>query len=88
MGLGLGLGTRSPFQLQVCFHLLDKGGIRTELCAPGITLDNLGCPVSSEYVNALHGVHFHIYHLHREFTPEVFVEEVAFWTQYTCHLEN
>ena len=67
LGLGPGLGTKSFFQFQVCSHLLDKGGVRTELCAPGITPDYLGCPVSSECMNALHGLyfHFHIYHFCR-----------------------
>ena len=65
--LGPGLGTKFPFQFQVCFHLPDEGGVRTELCAPGITLDQLGCPVPSKHVNTLHCLHFnfHVYCLHR-----------------------
>ena len=52
--LGFGLGTKSPFQFQICSHFLDKGGVRMESCAPGITFNYLGCLVPSKYVNALH----------------------------------
>ena len=67
LGLGPGLGTKSPFQFQVCSHLLDEGGVRIELFAPGIALNYLGCPVPSKCVIASHGLHFlfHIYCLHR-----------------------
>ena len=34
-----------------------------ELCATGITLDNLGCHVSSKCVDALHGIHLPFHHL-------------------------
>ena len=66
-GLGPGLLTKFPFQLQICSYLLDEGGVRMEPCAPGITLDYLGCPVPSEHVNALHCLHFnfHIYCFYR-----------------------
>ena len=45
LGLGSGLGTKSPFQFQVCSHLPDEGVVRMELCAPGIALNYLGCSV-------------------------------------------
>ena len=63
LGLGPGLGTKFPFQFQVCSHLLDEPGVTMELCASGIALNYLGCPVYSKCVNILHGLHFHFPHL-------------------------
>ena len=51
----------------VCCGWVWGWGLGPESCALGITLDDMGWPVSSKCVNALHCLHFnfHIYHFHR-----------------------
>ena len=45
-GWDFGLGTKSPFQFQLCSHFPDKGGVRIESCTPWITFNYLrmSCP--------------------------------------------
>ena len=80
---GLNLGPSLPFSSKYIFIFWMTEGVRMELCAPGVALDDLQCSSpSGTCVNALHHLHFdfHIYCFHRQKTPEVSTEEVTFWS--------